>query len=226
MFIPQLWWPWVGIHILNCLNKFADLLKANEALLMIARFFIFSLIWCATKIFQPFPQGYFLRDAKQQTWLQIYVSVVKDTSSMRQKYINCQTLHRSSCDLTAFCIPSSRKNKISQTAHPLASHIYSTNVGIPMLWHDISRFFMHLFDKNILPMKHWKCKVCLHFWLLLCETGRHSNCFSYSTTGWASDRFVGVQTVIPRDGLLYPYQATMIDLLYCIPFDLQRLNST
>ena len=29
---------WVGIHILNCLNKFADLWKAQEALLMIASF--------------------------------------------------------------------------------------------------------------------------------------------------------------------------------------------
>ena len=29
---------WVGIHILNCLNTFADLRKAQEALLMIASF--------------------------------------------------------------------------------------------------------------------------------------------------------------------------------------------
>ena len=96
----------------------------------------------------------------------------------------------------SFCIPSSCENKINQTAQTLGSHIYSTNVhvDIPRLWHDISRFLMHVFDKNILPMKHWKCKVCLHFWLLLCETGRHSNCFSYSTTGWASDRLVGVYT--------------------------------
>ena len=121
--------------------------------------------------------------------------LVEDISSMRQNYINCQKLHWSSCVLTAFCIPSSRENKISQTAQTLGSHIYSRNIVIPRLWHDISRFLMHLFDKNILLMKHWKCKVCLHFWLLLCKTGRHSNCFSYSTTGWASDRLVGVTYV-------------------------------
>ena len=36
--INQLWWPWVGIHIWNCLNKFADLRNAKEALQMIASF--------------------------------------------------------------------------------------------------------------------------------------------------------------------------------------------
>ena len=129
--------------------------------------------------------------------------MIEYTSSMPQNYINCQKLHRSSCVLTTFCIPSSRANKISQTAQPLGSHIYSTNVDIPRLWHDISRLLMHLSDKNILLMKHWKCKVCLYFWFILCETGRLSNCFSYSTTGWASDRLVDVHCILRHQILIF-----------------------
>ena len=67
--------------------------------------------------------------------------MVGDTSSMPQNYINCQKHHRFSGVLTAFCIQSSRGNKISQTAQTLGSHIYSTNVDIHRLWHDIPRFF-------------------------------------------------------------------------------------
>ena len=158
--------------------------------------FLFTLIWCATKIFQPFPHCVFLYVTfpikRTNMSATICVSrVCMHASSMRQNYIKCQNLHRPSRVLTAFCIPS-RENKISQTAQTLGSHIYSTNVDIPRLWNGISRVLMHPSDKNILLMKRWKCKVCLYFGLLLCETGRHSNCFSYSTTGWASDRLVGV----------------------------------
>ena len=67
---------------------------------------------------------------------------------MPQNYRNCQTLHRFSCVLTAFSIHSSRENKGSQTAQTLGSHIYSTNVDIPRLLHDISRFLMRFLDKT------------------------------------------------------------------------------
>ena len=69
-------------------------------------------------------------------------------SSMSQNYIYCQTLPRFSCVLTTFCIPSSRENEISQTVRTLGSHIYSRNVYIHRLWHDISRFVMHFFRKK------------------------------------------------------------------------------
>ena len=44
-------------------------------------------------------------------------------SSMSQNYIYYQKLPRFSCVLTAFCIPSSRENEISQTVQTLGSHI-------------------------------------------------------------------------------------------------------
>ena len=80
--------------------------------------------------------------------------MVGDTPSMPQNYINCQKLHRFSCVLLAFSIPSSRGNKISQTTQILGSPNYSTKVDIHRLWHDIPRFLMHVLDKYMLLMKH------------------------------------------------------------------------
>ena len=146
----------MGIHILNCLNKFADLWKGKEDYWWLPFYFLFSLIWCATKIIQPFPQGFFLNatvSTKRINMLTILCAsvciMVGDSSSMPQNYINCQNLHRFSCVLTAFSIHLSRGNKISQTAQTLGSHIYSTNVDIHRLWHDIPRFLMHFLDKYI-----------------------------------------------------------------------------
>ena len=84
--------------------------------------------------------------------------------------------------LTASSTPSLREKKIWQNAQTLW----------PLLWHDIPRFFVHFLEKQIFLLKHRKCKVCLPFQLLEIETGRQSNCFSYSTIGWASDRLVGL----------------------------------
>ena len=94
--------------------------------------------------------------------------------------------------LSASRTPSLREKKIWQNAQTLWPHIYTTNVEIRRLWHDIPRFFVHFLEKQIFLLKHRKCKVCLSFQLLEIETGRQSNCFSYSTSGWASDRLVGV----------------------------------
>ena len=108
-------------------------------------------------------------------------------SSISQNYKYCLKLPRLSCALTAFCIPSSHENEISQTVRTLETHIDSRNVDIHRLRMTFPSFDAFL-RQNILLTKHWKCKFCLHFWLLLCETGSHSNCFSYSTTGGALDR--------------------------------------
>ena len=94
--------------------------------------------------------------------------------------------------LSASSTHSLREKKIWQNEQTLWPHIYTTNVEIRRLWHDIPRFFVHFLEKQIFLLKHRKCKVCLPFQLLEIETGRHSNCFSYSTSGWASDRLVGV----------------------------------
>ena len=100
--------------------------------------------------------------------------------------------------LSASSTPSLREKKIWQNAQTLWPHIYTTNVEIRRLWHDIPRFFVHFLEKQIFLLKHRKCKVCLSFQLLEIETGRQSNCFSYSTSGWASDRLVGVHLHVPK----------------------------
>ena len=94
--------------------------------------------------------------------------------------------------LTASSTPSLREKKIWQNAQTLWPHIYTTNEEFRRLWNDIPRFFVHFLEKQIFLLKHRKCKVCLPFQLLEIETGWQSNCFSYSTSGWASDRLVGV----------------------------------
>ena len=98
--------------------------------------------------------------------------------------------------LTASNTPSLREKKIWQNEQTLWPHIYTTNVEIRRLWHDIPRCFAHFLEKQIFLLKHRKCKVCLPFQLLEIETGRQSNCFSYSTSGWESDRLVGVIIVL------------------------------
>ena len=182
-------------HSLWGYNKFADLWKAKDVLLMIAIFYSY-FHWSDRQpnFFNPSLSDFFFMQhsqSKEQTCHKYMCqSCMHDgsrPSSMSQNYIYCQKLHN-------FHHVKIKKARLHKLTALILFHIYSTNVYIHRLWHDIPRFFMHLLDKNILLMKHWKCKICLHvhFWLLLCETGRHSNCFSYSTTGWASDCLVGM----------------------------------
>ena len=63
-------------------------------------------------------------DAQPKFFNPFLCMMVVDTSSMPKKYIYCQKLNRFSGVLTAFSISSSRRNKISQTAQALGSHIY------------------------------------------------------------------------------------------------------
>ena len=114
-------------------------------------FFLFSLIWCATKIFNPSLRDFFhyatvsMKRINMITILcasRLCIKVgVTSTSSMPQTYINCQKLHRFSCVLTASSIPSSRGNKISQTAQLSGLIFCSTNVDTHRLWHDFPWFF-------------------------------------------------------------------------------------
>ena len=114
--------------------------------------------------------------------------------------------------LTASNTPSLREKKIWQNAQTLWPHIYTINVEIRRLWHDIPRFFVHFLEKQIFLLKRRKCKVCLPFQLLEIETGRQSNCFSYSTSGWASDRLVGV--II---------STRLVGLQFTVPFRIIRI---
>ena len=94
--------------------------------------------------------------------------------------------------LSASSTSSLREKKIWQNELTLWPHISTTNIEIRRLWHDIPRYFVQFLGGEILLLKDRKCKVCLPFQHLEIETGRHSNCFSYSTSGWASDCLVGV----------------------------------
>ena len=112
--------------------------------------------------------------------------------SISENYISNPIFFDFHVFLSASSTPSLREKKIWQNEQTLWPHIYTTNVEIRKLWPDISRCFLQFLRKKRLLLKHRKCKVCLSFQLLEIETGRHSNCFSYSTSGWASDHLVGV----------------------------------
>ena len=115
--------------------------------------------------------------------------------------------------LTASSTPSLREKKIWQNAQTLWPHIYITNEEFRRLWHDIPRFFVHFLEKQIFLLKHRKCKVCLPFQLLEIETGWQSNCFSYSTSGWASDCLVGVCLRAKNSKLIHLSKCTCINCL-------------
>ena len=161
------------MRILNCLNK--QPVKGERRFTdYCPKTILFSFIWYATSIFQPFPQGVFLYTTVSIKRTNMATNIcasrvcmmVGDTSSMPQNYINCRKLRRCSCALTAFSIPSSRGNKISQTAQTLGSHIYSTNVDIHIIALHSPIFYAFLREIYVLLTTHRKCKVCLYFELL------------------------------------------------------------
>ena len=184
------------MRLLNNLNKFSELWKAKGRPFEVRHFssyfhwtdvqpnFFNPSLW--DFIFMPQSQS------QKQTWLQIYVSVVyawwqQTFQYVTQLYILSKTSQIFMC-FNSFCLPSPRENEISQTVRTFGSHIYSRNVYSHRLWHDIPRFVMHLLETNILLTKHWKCEVCLHFWLFLCETGRHSVKLFFLFNRWLSIR--------------------------------------
>ena len=59
--------------------------------------------------------------------------------------------------LSASSTPSLREKKIWQNEQTLWPHIYTTNVEICRLWHDILRFFVHFLEKKIFLLKRRKC---------------------------------------------------------------------
>ena len=97
--------------------------------------------------------------------------------------------------LLASSTPSLREKKIWQNEQILWSHIYTTNVEIRKLWHDISRFFVQFLGKKMSTLKTQKMQGLFTF-----SAPRNQNwktlifCFVvfYSTSGWTSDRLVGV----------------------------------
>ena len=131
-----------------------------------------------------------------QSWSVVYASRCIYLLACRKIIWTTQIIFDFHVFLTASSTPSLREKKIWQNAQTLWPHIYTTNVEIRRLWHDIPRCFVHFLEKQIFLLKHRKCKVCLPFQLLEIETGRHSNCFSYSTSGRASDRLVGVSQTL------------------------------
>ena len=105
--------------------------------------------------------------------------MIKITSSKPQNCINCQKVHLFRCILTVFSIPSSRENQISQTAQTCVSHIYSTNVDIHCMTFPI--FFIHF------PFIYCSQNTANARFTFLAPQMQNLNCFSYSTSGWASD---------------------------------------
>ena len=113
--------------------------------------FFFSLIWLTFPLCNGFSQtnkhGYnYIRPSMPQNCINC-----QKTSPMFM-YFNCFLYYLNHVNINQ---PNYANSRVSYLVHK-RRYLYAN------VWHS-SIIIMQFFDKNILLMKHWKCKVCSHF---------------------------------------------------------------
>ena len=151
---------------------------------------------------------------RSQSWPGLYISPSSTSSIWIHSLKQHEFLHVFSCFWYTFLT----QKVIWQKEKTLWPTIYTINVGTRKRLHDIPRFsILFLRQKYLLSYTEHAA------FLYLFSSGRHSNCFSRSTSGWASDRLVGVclfvcQTINPfnrwqRSEEIWPY----IIVIFAVP---------